>query len=435
MDVVVQELIFAAMNAVIYALSILFVLDIKRPRLYGWVMFFVMTFATVLSRFATILPPYISPFILLICFLTVLLLFSRSNWLLSILVYIVHFMIMMFSEFISAALIMFFFQINSTYTYELVLNNRLKFAPSFYLVYILSETLFVLFWRKFLADLLLKYSRYIFYGLLPLLLSQAGFLFLLTDLLQRNAPHSTLWYIKVFGSGILFAASQVGIFILLRVQRKTILEQSRRDLSFRAMETQFAQVQQILAEEKRDAKFRHDLNNQLHTISVLYSTGDHTAALSHLQKLLRMTDQPQRQPFCGNPTINALLSQKAIICEAEQLQLDAQVSLPPDFSIDEMILCSIFGNILDNAIQACRKCASSTAPDIRLRVSHQAGFLVINCDNPLPYPQAEEEHRSHWGLEILSDIAVQYQGRFDTYQENGRFYLELSVQSNKEAFR
>lgn len=140
MDVVIQELIFAAMNAVIYVLSTLFVLDIKRPRLYGWVTFFSMTFATVLSRFTTILPPYISPFILLICFLTVLLLFSRSNWLLSILVYIINFMIMLFSEFISAALIMFFFQINSTYTYELVLNNRLKFAFSFYLVYIFILT-------------------------------------------------------------------------------------------------------------------------------------------------------------------------------------------------------------------------------------------------------------------------------------------------------
>lgn len=433
MNVVIQELICAALNAVIYVLSTLFVLDIKRPRLYCGVIFFLMIFCMLFFRIVIDFPPYISPFIILICFLTVLLLFSRSNWLLSILVYIINFMIMLFSEFISAALIMFFFQINSTYTYELVLNNRLKFAFSFYLVYILSETLFILFWRKFLADFFSKHSRYIFCGLLPLLLSQLGFLFLLTDLLQRNAPHSTLWYIKVFGSSILFVASQVGIFILLRVQRKTILEQSRRDLSFRAMETQFDQFQQILAEEKRDAKFRHDLNNQLHTISVLYSTGDHTAALSHLQKLLRMTDRPRRQPFCGNPTINALLSQKAAICEAEQFPLDVQVSLLPDFSMDEMILCSIFGNILDNAIQACRKCAPSSAPDIRLRVSCQAGFLLVNCDNPLPDSPTTEKHRSHWGLEILSDIAAQYQGRFDTCQKNGRFYLELSVQSNKEA--
>lgn len=435
MNVVIQELIFSAINAVIYALSNLLILDIRKPQRYCVITFFVITFFTVFFRFTTFLPPNISPFIMLICVLAVLLLFSKCSWLLSILVYMINLMIMMFSEFISAALVMLFFQINSTYTYELVLQNRLNFSLCFYLVYILNESLFILFWRKISPIFLSKHYRYIFYGFLPLLLSQVGFMFLLTDLLQRDTPHSTLWYIKIFGSGMLFAASQVGILLLLRFQRKSILKQSRRDLSFRAMKTQFDQFQQILAEEKRDAKFRHDLNNQLHTISILYSTGDHTAALSHLQKLLRMTDRPQRQSFCGNPTINALLSQKAIICEAEQLQLDAQVSLPPDFSMDEMILCSIFGNILDNAIQACRKCASSTAPDIRLRVSHQAGFLVINCDNPLPYPQAEEEHRSHWGLEILSDIAVQYQGRFDTYQENGRFYLELSVQSNKEALR
>lgn len=433
MNVVLQELIFTAINAIIYMLPALFVLDIKRPRLYCGITFLVITFPAVFFRFITILPPYISSFLMMICVLAVFLLFSRSNWLLSILFYMFNFMIMLFSEFISAALVMFFFQINSTYTYELVLNNRLKFAACFYPVYILSESLFVLFWRKLSTGFLSKYRRYIFCGFLPVLLSQVGFLFLLTDLLQRNAPHSMLWYIKIFSSGILFAASQAGIFLLLRVQRKTILKQSRKDLSFRAMETQFHQFQQILEEEKRDAKFRHDLNNQLHTISVLYSTGDHTAALSHLQKLLHMTARPRRQPFCGNPTINALLSQKAAICEAEQVQLDAQVSLVPDFSMDEMILCSIFGNILDNAIQACRKCTPSSAPDIRLRVSCQAGFLLVNCDNPVPDSPAEEEHRSHWGLEILSDIAMQYQGRFDTYQENGRFYLELSVQSNKEA--
>ena len=433
MNVVIQELICSAFNAVIYALSTLFVLDIKRPRLYCWITFFVITFFTVFLRFVIIPPPYIASLIMLICSLVLLLLFSRSNWLLSILVYTIHFMIMLFAEFISAAFVMLIYQINSTYTYELVLNNRLKFAFSFYLVYILSEILFVLFWRKFLADFLSKHYRYIFLGLPPLLLSQLGFLFLLTDLLQRNAPHSSLWYIKVFSSGILFAASQVGIFILLRVQRKIILKQSRQDLSFRAMKLQFDQFQQILEEEKRDAKFRHDLNNQLHTISVLYSTGNHTAALSHLQKLLHMTNHMRRHPFCGNLTINALLSQKAAICEAEQFQLDALIALPPDFAMDEMILCSVFGNILDNAIQACRKCEPSSVPNIRLRVSCQAGFLLVNCDNPVPHSTTVEEHRSHWGLEILSDIATQYHGRFDTYQKNGRFYLELSVQSNKEA--
>lgn len=432
MNIVIQEFIFSATNAVIYALSNLFLLDIKKPRLYCGTTFFIITFFTIFLRFTTFLPTYTSPFIMLICVLAVLLLFSRSCWLLSILVYIVNLMIMMFSEFISAALVMLFFQINSPYTYDLVLNNRLKFSICFYLVYIFNESLFVLFGRKISPLFLSKHYRYIFYVFVPLLLSQAGFMFLLTDLLQRNAPHSTLWYIKIFSSGILFAASQVGILVLLWVQRKMILKQSRRDLSFRAMEAQFDQFQQLLAEEKRDAKFRHDLNNQLHTISVLYSTGNYIAALSHLQKLLHMTDHPQRQPFCSNPTINALLSQKAAICEAEQFQLDAQVALPPDFSMDEIILCSIFGNILDNAIHACRKCGPLLAPDIRLRVSHQAGFLLVNCDNLLPYPQAVEEPRSHWGLEILSDIAVQYQGRFDTHQENGRFYLELSVQSNKE---
>lgn len=433
MNIVIQELICAAFNAVIYVLSTLFVLDIKRPRLYSWITFFVITFFTVFFRFVIIPPPYIASLIMLVCCLVLLLLFSQSNWLLSILVYTIHFMIMLFAEFISAALVMLLYQINNTYTYELVLNNRLKFASSFYLVYILGEILFVLFWRKFLAGFLSKHYRYIFYGLMPLLLSQLGFLFLLTDLLQRDAPHSSLWYIKIFGSGILFAASQVGIFILLRVQRKIILKQSRQDLSFRAMKIQFDQFQQILEEEKRDAKFRHDLNNQLHTISVLYSTGNHTAALSHLQKLLHMTNHLRRHPFCGNLTINALLSQKAAICEAERFQLDALVALPPDFAMDEMILCSIFGNILDNAIQACRKCEPSSAPNIRLRVSYQAGFMLVNCDNPVPHSPVAEEPRSHWGLEILSDITMQYHGRFVTYQKDGRFYLELSVQSNKEA--
>ena len=186
--------------------------------------------------------------------------------------------------------------------------------------------------------------------------------------------------------------------------------------------------QQLFRHEEEHHKIQHDLNNQLQTAYVLFSSGATDEAASHIQQLSQLVASRKRQPFCTNSTLNALLSLKDSVCRGAGIELDAVISLQPELSINELELCSLFGNLLDNAFNACEHHPEDATPVIVLRVAQKAGFLVVSCENPIFAPAQRDETRRHWGLQIIEDIAQLHDGSVVVEQKDDVFAIEISLQ-------
>lgn len=427
MNIVLQEFVLFILNTLISCTGCVLTLKIKNRLLFLSVVSLSISTLNILLRFIFNFPSYFYSPIIIVFFFLLLLAFSQSSKKMTTLFFVINFLIMAFSEYLSASLVLLLLNSDALYTYELVTENSLIFRTTYYVIYVVGISTFIIVWRRFYR-LEPAQDTFIFYGLLPMLLSQLGFLSIMVVLLE-GIRRPVIWYIQIFGAGILFAAAQIAMVVLIRFQQKSLREQNRQASLLRAVETQFDQFQQMMLQEKSRAKFRHDLNNQLQTISLLYKNGNHEEAVNHLQELLHMTELQNGHSYCINPTINAVLCLKMEICKAENIRLDSDISLPPAFSLNEMVVCSVFANILDNAIQAC-KISQEVDPKIRLNVGYQAGFLLIRCENTVSETAPSSSGRNHWGLEILSDIAKQYNGNLQTYKENGKFVLTLALQTN-----
>ncbi len=169
---------------------------------------------------------------------------------------------------------------------------------------------------------------------------------------------------------------------------------------------------------------RHDLSNQLQAAYQLLEHGhsDHMRTqLDYLQQNLREKVGPS---YCANLMVDAVLSDKARICREQGIRLDAAVELPKELSINSSHLCSIFANLLDNSIKGIQE--SGTAhPYIDLRASIRAGYLSIHCSNPSNSQKKKVSRaplRKHGlGLEILSQLAKEYNGSLQTQLDDGIF--------------
>lgn len=130
--------------------------------------------------------------------------------------------------------------------------------------------------------------------------------------------------------------------------------------------------------------------------------------------------------YCAHPVIDAVLADKARRCEAEHIRLELALDLPPELPQDGLALCSLFGNLLDNAVEACLRLPEGERV-IRCRAGCRGGYLVVEEENPLPPPldEAAQQRRIRagrgLGLEILSGIARRYGGEVETTQRDGRF--------------
>lgn len=122
--------------------------------------------------------------------------------------------------------------------------------------------------------------------------------------------------------------------------------------------------------------------------------------------------------------------------EARKASVDfsVRIQLPPSLPLREPELCSIFGNLLENALDACRECTDS-APFIRICAQEDAGHIVIAVDNTCCHPPIEENGRfrstKHDGLGTgtasIRSIAERYQGLVDFRYEDGIFYASVML--------
>ena len=116
------------------------------------------------------------------------------------------------------------------------------------------------------------------------------------------------------------------------------------------------------------------------------------------------------------------------------VDFSVRIQLPPSLPLGEPQLCSIFGNLLENALDACRECTDS-APFIRICAQEDAGHIVIAVDNTCCHPPIEENGRFRstkhdgfgTGTASIRSIAERYQGLVDFRYEDGIFYASVML--------
>ena len=138
--------------------------------------------------------------------------------------------------------------------------------------------------------------------------------------------------------------------------------------------------------------------------------------------------------WCENYAVNTIISYYGEEARKASVDFSVRIQLPPSLPLGEPQLCSIFGNLLENALDACRECTDS-APFIRICAQEDAGHIVIAVDNTCCHPPIEENGRFRstkhdgfgTGTASIRSIAERYQGLVDFRYEDGIFYASVML--------
>lgn len=230
--------------------------------------------------------------------------------------------------------------------------------------------------------------------------------------------------------GVLFCiAADAGLFIgIHKIQQgqklQTHVHMVEEQLNVQA--TYYRQLQDnILAINQ----IRHDLNNQLQTAYHLLDQGASDQVRQQLDVLQNSLRDRVGPRYCASLIVDAILSDKARLCREQGIRLEVSTDLPANLPIENAHLCSVFSNLMDNAIQGV---LDSGAEDkyIDLRTNLHQEYLTVHCINPAKPGGARQTSgnllRAHGlGLEILERLAKQYQGSMTCKQYSGIFEATL----------
>jgi sensor histidine kinase regulating citrate/malate metabolism len=85
--------------------------------------------------------------------------------------------------------------------------------------------------------------------------------------------------------------------------------------------------------------------------------------------------------YCSNDAVNAVVCQYASIAEKNGIKLTISLDVPTHSEkISDIDLCVIFGNLLENAIEACNAMEKGEK-FIKLISNHHLSKLIITMDN------------------------------------------------------
>lgn len=180
-------------------------------------------------------------------------------------------------------------------------------------------------------------------------------------------------------------------------------------------------------------KIRHDINNHLSALAILLNEGRTAEAKAYLGEISEELAMQKPPAATGRPVLDALLLSKARTAENENTKLE--ISIESDFheSISDYDLCGIFGNILDNAIEACEKCDDRY---IRLAVKKQLDMLCIFCENPYlgiispDHLTSKPDKAAHgYGIKRIEQLAEKHGGIVKISAENGIFSISVLIQN------
>ena len=131
--------------------------------------------------------------------------------------------------------------------------------------------------------------------------------------------------------------------------------------------------------------------------------------------------------YCANRVVNALLGVKAARLAEEGIRLDCQCAVPADLPISGVDLCSLFSNVLDNALNACLL-SSAQEKTISIRSGISGNVFTLRCSNPFD-PKAEKnrprQNGHGFGLDILRDLAGRYSGELQIDQTDDCFTVTV----------
>ncbi len=182
--------------------------------------------------------------------------------------------------------------------------------------------------------------------------------------------------------------------------------------------------------------FRHDYINHLNSINALIGEGCFSDAQDYIAKLTESTHRNEAVFLTGNRLADAILTDKSDSCKDHaDIVFDGCIT----DKIDNSDICIILANALDNAAEACQKCAERSRITIASQI--RQGYWAMTMKNPTVSADSEglmktskEDERNHgFGLISIEQTVKKYDGTMAVSIKDGVFELSvvLKIPDNK----
>ncbi|MGN1112460.1 MAG: sensor histidine kinase [Acutalibacteraceae bacterium] len=228
--------------------------------------------------------------------------------------------------------------------------------------------------------------------------------------------------------------SFISFFLLISKNMKSIHYQSVNKLVEQNIEEQVNYYNRLSQYNDDLRKFKHDYENLKIGLLAQLNEGNIDEAVKFLNDCSSMISNSDVLYHSGNPVIDSLLFDKANQVKDSNITINFN-GLFPQNPMNTADLCAVFGNIIDNAIEACLKLPKDENKNIEIFLSQKHDYIFITFINPVlntveiknntvaTTKDNKDEHGI--GLYSVRKILKKYDGHLSLISDNKVFTTKI----------
>ena len=188
-------------------------------------------------------------------------------------------------------------------------------------------------------------------------------------------------------------------------------------------------------EQLENAKrMNHDIKNHLMYIAYYIKTTKYDKSINYIERIVKQLDTQPVNMILDNDTLNFIINYK--ISEARKLEISvtAQIENIQECIVEDFDLCSLLGNILDNAIESSVK---EEEKHIVIEIYNISGYQAYSIKNKVEksvltqnttLSSSKKDSENHgYGMKQIQDIINKYQGHIDIYEKGKYFNVKVLI--------
>ena len=199
-------------------------------------------------------------------------------------------------------------------------------------------------------------------------------------ILTLDTLDSYISLLAIIGSLGLIVSSFIVMFLYEKfaIQSEIINREQQYE---QQLKSQSKHLDEILVMQNQLKGFRHDIKNHWVALSGYFSNGDYEGGKKYIEQISGTFSEGETIDT-GNIALDAIISTKKALADEKGIRFDATVQIPEQIPVDAADICIIFGNSLDNAIEACEKIKTDDKY-INLSVIYEENSILCKIVNSI----------------------------------------------------
>lgn len=180
--------------------------------------------------------------------------------------------------------------------------------------------------------------------------------------------------------------------------------------------------------------WRHDYHNHIQAMQASMALGNYEEVNEYLRQLNDDLASVDTVLKTGRVMVDAILNGKISIAARNDIPVNAKASLPQNLQMNDVDLCVVIGNLLDNAIEENKK-LDIDKRFLRIYIGTRNTYLYLSVTNAAGKKQGRsgalfsstKGAKHGFGLSRVESIVKKNDGLFTVDSEDGGFTAEVLI--------